>query len=100
MINAKDELLEKLDEIDKTIDDIEYAKINFRPIGTPKDMDFRKGSNEFDITQFDFEYNEDYGRQYLFGYIVFEDGSWLERDEYDGLEDWVYREVPEYDGKY
>lgn len=32
-------------------------------------------------------------------YIVFDDGSWLERYEYDGSEGWVHKETPDTGGK-
>lgn len=43
---------------------------------------------------FDFEYDAGYGSQELFGCILFEDGSWLEREEYDGSEWWEYHRAP------
>lgn len=39
-------------------------------------------------------YNEDYGMQELFGNVVFKDGTWLERYEYDGSERWVLNRCP------
>jgi hypothetical protein len=42
----------------------------------------------------DFEYDAGYGGQELFGFVVFEDGSWLERGEYDGSEWWAYKKTP------
>ena len=45
---------------------------------------------EFDevFKQLNFNYNNGYGCQYVYGFVVFKDGSWLERDSYDGSEDW------------
>jgi hypothetical protein len=42
----------------------------------------------------DFEYDEGYGGQELFGIVWFNDGSWLERWEYDGSEGWAYKTTP------
>lgn len=39
-------------------------------------------------------YDNGYGSQELFGTIVFKDGTWLERGEYDGSEWWEYRKLP------
>ena len=39
-------------------------------------------------------YDNGYGGQDLFGTIVFKDGIWLERGEYDGSEWWEYRKLP------
>lgn len=40
------------------------------------------------------DYDNGYGGQELFGTIVFKDGTWLERGEYDGSEWWERRELP------
>jgi hypothetical protein len=39
-------------------------------------------------------YNDGYGLQQLFGTIVFKDGTWMERREYDGSEWWEHYRVP------
>jgi hypothetical protein len=41
-----------------------------------------------------FNYDSSYGRQYLFGTVWFEDGTWLERGEYDGSEWWEHKICP------
>lgn len=46
------------------------------------------------LNDLDFEYDDGYGGQELFGIVWFNDGSWLERGEYDGSEWWVYRTTP------
>lgn len=46
------------------------------------------------LTDLDFEYNDDFGSQKLFGTIWYEDGTWSDRDEYDGSEWWVHRQCP------
>jgi hypothetical protein len=43
----------------------------------------------------DFNYDNGYGGQELYGTIWYVDGTWSERGEYDGSEWWDYREVPE-----
>lgn len=40
------------------------------------------------------EYDNDYGCQELFGMILTNKNSWLERGEYDGSEWWEYRTIP------
>lgn len=42
-----------------------------------------------------FTYDNGFGSQELYGYIWFNDGSWLERAEYDGSEWWEYKTTPE-----
>lgn len=39
-------------------------------------------------------YDNGYGGQELFGTIVYKDGTWLERGEYDGSEWWEHRKLP------
>ena len=47
------------------------------------------------MNRLDFEYYAGYGSQELFGTVWFEDGTWLDRNEYDGSEWWVYLSTPE-----
>jgi hypothetical protein len=47
------------------------------------------------LTSLDFDYDSGYGTQELFGTVWFEDGTWLSRAEYDGLEWWVHNQLPE-----
>ena len=46
------------------------------------------------LAELDFEYDDGYGTQELFGTIWYEDGSWSEREEYDGSECWAYKTSP------
>lgn len=41
-----------------------------------------------------FNYDESYCSQELFGVVWFKDGTWLERGEYDGVEWWEYKTIP------
>lgn len=40
------------------------------------------------------EYDDGWGGQWLFGIVVFSDGTWLERGEYDGSEWWEHKQLP------
>ena len=42
----------------------------------------------------DFEYDNGYGGQELFGNIWYKDGTWSERGEYDGSEWWEHKVCP------
>jgi hypothetical protein len=42
----------------------------------------------------DVTYHDGYGRQYLYGTVMFTDGEWLERREYDGSEWWEHITPP------
>ena len=84
--NAKQELLSTLKDINKTIDDIsDMVFIDKRDYGHTVIKD---------IDNLDFDYDSGYGLQELGGVVVFKDGSWLERGEYDGSEWWEYKKTP------
>lgn len=46
------------------------------------------------LKSLDFEYNDGYGLQEVFGTIIFNDNTWLSRNEYDGSEWWVFNTCP------
>jgi hypothetical protein len=46
------------------------------------------------LTDLDFEYDNGYGGQRLFGTIWYSDGTWSDRGEYDGSEWWEYNKCP------
>jgi len=47
------------------------------------------------LKELDFEYDAGYGHQSLHGYIWYNDGTWSERYEFEGAENWVYKKMPE-----
>lgn len=119
MINAKEELLEALQRSGKSIEDIEFAGVYYDCLNY--DIRYKKVQSTFLITHIDmsnkesrgesgarcatedtdflldflnFSYDEGFGMQYIYGYILFSDGSWLERREYDGAEWWKFMTLP------
>ena len=64
-------------------------------------FDLLSGYNSEDYKNFlnklDFEYDDGYGGQELFGLICCENGIWFERGEYDGSEWWEKRKYPNID---
>lgn len=92
MINAKEELLEALQRSGKSIEDIEFAGI--RHNCNINDFSCVTESTDLLLKSLDFLYDNDYGVQYIYGYILFRDGSWLERREYDGAEWWKFMIPP------
>jgi hypothetical protein len=46
------------------------------------------------LSNINFEYDDGYGTQHLFGYIWYSNNTWSERYEYDGAEYWDFKEVP------
>lgn len=47
------------------------------------------------LTSIDFQYDDGYGGQELFGTIWYKDGTFSQRGEYDGSEWWEHISVPE-----
>ena len=54
--------------------------------------------NDFDYENFlnelDFDYDDGYGGQELYGTVWLSDGTWLSRGEYDGSEWWEHNVIP------
>ena len=46
------------------------------------------------LNSIDFEYDDGFGRQEIKGCILYEDGTWSDRYEYDGSEWWAYQKCP------
>ena len=99
-MNAKIELLENLTGKSK----IKCAKLRYEPFlqGSVKKFVLKTNHSEAELTDFfeslNFEYDDGYGSQELFGDVWLEDGTWLERGEYDGSEWWdhiICPEIPE-----
>ena len=44
-----------------------------------------------------FDYDDGYTEQELYGYIWYADGSWSDRGEWDGAEWWQYHTCPDRD---
>ena len=105
-MNAAEELLQALSDFSKEVSDIkclwigngEYIDRAHQTRGFHNHIKLRVGWSEQDIQKLwhdlDFEYDDGYGDQELYGIVWFNDGSWLERGEYDGSEWWAYRTTP------
>ena len=120
MENAFEELMNEFRLIDKTKSDVKCAVIglsNGYPMADEPfmilDNPIKPNTNtryfstvvvlkdEWDNSDWEkftkelnFSYDDDYGRQNLYGIVWFKDGSWLERYEYDGKEWWVLKHIP------
>ena len=99
-MNLKNEILQDIEKNDKTLDDVLAIKISIGDMDIKEDGTYLNESyenskmKEQDLDVLDFEYNNGYGTQHIFGVILFRDGSWLERFEYDGSEDFVFKKSP------
>ena len=100
MINFLQETLNMIKECKKNKDDIKFIKFGtcmYQYDEYKDDIKFKLYEDwekfEFDA---DFTYDDGYGVNEIStnSVIVFKDGSWLERGEYDGSEWWEYKETP------
>ena len=88
-MNAKEELIEHV--VDK---EVAFVSIVLNEYPT-YDLIVIKGKLEEVLPLLDFDYDDGYGTQELFGYIWYTDGTWSECGEYDGSEWWEYKKRPE-----
>lgn len=91
-MNFLDETRETIAAAGKKVSDIEF-------IGS-QDGEYECSWEQF-CTMADVEYNSGFGAAHVAIdlVIVFTDGSWLERYEYDGAEDWEYKSTPKRRGR-
>lgn len=94
-MNAKKELLNDIVDIDPPII---CALITFKDRTIKLPMFYTDEQYEKFLEELDFEYDDGYGGQELFGTVWFLNGTWMERGEYDGAEWWAYKKCPEIPG--
>jgi len=90
-MNAQKELLEHVKG-----KKVELVKIAIRN-GDGKERIRIEGTLEDFLPKLNFEYYNRFGRQELFGYIWYDDGTWSDREEYDGAEWWEHQCCPDRD---
>lgn len=92
--NAKEELLEVL--ADYNLSSADVIAFNFNTYLNYKSVPITKGTilTNDELDKLDFGYDRGYGSQKLFGEVLFNDGTWLTRGEYDGSEWWDYNVAP------
>jgi hypothetical protein len=96
-MNARRELIESIKGINANVT---CWSIKYAPFGYDADVEsiLKKGysDEEFnaELNKLDFEYDDGYGSQEVYGFVIFDDNSWLERGEYDGSEWWVHQKTP------
>ena len=63
-----------------------------------KDVVLKINYNDFDYENFlkelDFNYDDGFGGQELYGTVWLDDSTWLSRGEYDGSEWWEHNVIP------
>lgn len=92
-MNAKEEFIRKTLELNIKCAYIEREYCNDLITHVLK-VDYTQQEYEDFLNSLDFEYDSGYGLQELYGFIWIDDGSWLERGEYDGSEWWSYKTCP------
>jgi hypothetical protein len=102
MINAKKELVDALDDITKKYSvSVKCAWVSYKRFSEVSSAHayLPVGFEQYELESFmkdlDFNYDDGYGSQELHGEVYFDDGSWMERAEYDGSEWWEYKRTPE-----
>lgn len=90
MINAKDELLNMLGGERPLCGQVIIGDVTAHLRVGYFDIDWETFLNQIDV-----EYDESYGCQELFGTIWMENGTWMERFEFDGSEWWRVMTQPE-----
>ena len=106
-MNAKEELLRKIADIQKFMEgtQLRCATISHEPFGywldddyKPKPIELKLGYTPSELKEFlnslDFDYDNGYGSQQLFGTVWFTNGIWMDRYEYDGSEHWDIHKYP------
>jgi len=97
MANCKDEFLEAIQGHDLLCAKLIYKKTYHKEPDRIALLFPNFLQNEYNhfLQELDFEYDDGYGFQELFGIIWYKDGTWSERHVYDGAEEWVYKACPE-----
>lgn len=98
MLNCKDEFLEHTKGLQPLCAHIykgdpdyyeEVERVAYLKVGYTSD-DFL-----IFLKEIDFEYDNGFGGQEVFGTIWYTDGTWSERTEYDGSEWWARKKCPQ-----
>ena len=100
MINARSEFIEHV--LGKTVMCARILKEDFteekQEIATLQ-VGFNEAEYRAFLDKLNFEYDDGYGTQELLGNIWYRNGTWSERYEYDGSEEWKYKQCPQIPSK-
>jgi len=90
-MNAQRELLDHIGNRD-----VKHVHIVYERYGNGSRIkDCFSGKLDSVLGELNFDYDDGYGSQELFGNIWYNDGTWSERGEYDGLEWWEHKSRPD-----
>lgn len=90
MTNALTELKEAIEESGHKVSDIDFCRFSMNRVNL--ELEAPITTELFHVLNT--EYDSGYGSQELGATVVFKDGNWLERGEYDGSEWWEYKSTP------
>lgn len=96
-MNARDELLEAVKESGSVIKCASITYDDWLEDAKPKyilSVGHDKQEEDRFLEYLNFDYDDSYGSQRLFGLVWLEDGTWLSRGEYDGSEWWEHNVLP------
>ena len=99
MKNAKEEIIKHINDrkvIYVAIENVSMEiDIDIDNGGVTENIKNIKGTIEEVLPLLDFQYDNGFGYQEVYGTIWYADGTWSERESYDGKEWWVHRVRPE-----
>lgn len=103
-MNVKKEFISHLEKIQKNNKEVISAIIvlkSFLYTDLKIVLNLNYSDSEYNnfLKALNFEYNNGYGTQEIYGYIWYNDGTWSERYEYDGSEWWSYKKCPSFNDK-
>lgn len=91
MKNAKEELIKKIGTTN-----IVWAKIDYPLHDVVLAPNHTTEEKKAFFDKLDFNYDNGYGMQFIYGTVMLSDNSWLERREYDGGEWWERCYTPQW----
>jgi hypothetical protein len=96
MANAKEEFLSLVKDKVVLCATISYENCWEREICSEHNLPVSYTEEQYNtfVKSLDFEYDNGYGGQELFGTVWFKDGIWADRGEYDGSEWWQNHVCP------
>ena len=96
-MNAKEEFVNHYELEDKNLAELfNGAQLRHSPYWDEKEWNTFQKDEYSDFLNYleTINYDPSYGSQEFFGFILFNNNSWMERHEYNGSERWVVRKMP------
>ena len=95
MMNAKQEFLEQVNNRGLICAELQLGEYELDNSSSfLLKLNHTKAELQTFLESINFNYDDGYGGQNLFGFIWHTGASWSERFEYDGAENWDFKEIP------